>query len=1242
MPEDGSDFPVASNVSQLTGRIRISISIISPALACVVAVHSLGAQTGVDIIRGRVTADGGRPISGASAIVTMAPNRETFRTDTDSTGHYSISIRGGTGDYLVHLSSIGRETFRKRVTRESPDQMQFVVDAQLDSAVQELATIQVTGARERPERGLPAGIEVGAAERTVDGIVGALAPHQRGDLSAMLQTIPGVHLTANGVAVLSLDPTQNRISLNGLGVVDAEMPREARSRTRLFTSTYDPARGGFSGAEAVIEIPPGNVFEFRRSHLTIDRPGLQYSDRITSEIGPRPTRVMLGLGGDGELVPNRFYYNAAGEFRRESDLTTNLLGASRAVLELVGASPDSVARFAGLLLDSGIPSEAVASQRTTTTDSRVLVRIDYKPFETAFFNKSKATWGILAYGKVAKAGPSGLSPLRTPSQATGYRRSSAILQGIHSVYWGRNFLTDTRTSISTDWRKRSPVSRLPEARVLLQSKPDDDLASVWVEAGGNQIAESNSRKAFWETTSTTRFHTTLFSGSHQLNLHFGSRLAEHDPGPTNGIASFSYLSLADFEQAKPVSFYRTMPVESLRARTWNGVVALGDSWRYSQSLSVLYGLRLDAEYFLSQPNRNSRLEDAFGARNDHTPQTIALSPRIGFKWTYLKGRENNDKMSTSRLATIYQGPRGTFSGGFGAFRNEQSAELLSAALSYSGLNASRRLYCIGSAVPEPLWPRYVEDLQAIPASCRSSASQSPDSARSVQLFSRSFHSPVSWRSNLSWSLAARHFDLSLEGIYSFNLNQPGRLDLNFSGVPRFSLENEGGRKVYSAADDIDPFTGILRMPARKDQYFADVLENTSSNRSISRQLVVVLTPALPTGKYFVRAAYSFSSHRESRTGFDGTALGDPRLAVWSRTKGATDHQFHFHAGVANRWISLTTFSIFNSGLRYTPVVSGDINGDGSSLNDRAFVFDPAVTEDPQVAIPLSKLLREAPSAARECLRTHLGRAVEQNKCRGPWTAQMNAELALSKDLVGRIFGTGNRMRVALNLTNPLGGLDHLMHGSAPRGWGSPFEVNPILYRVRGFDPGSKQFIYEVNPQFGQRSANIAALRTPFRITLDISADIGRSVGEQQLNKWLKPGRAGRPGVRLSADSLKRRYERNIPNIYGYVLIQGDSLLLSPQQTVLLRKGMAAFRAQMDSLWIDLSVHMAALPDDYSGSKALDRQERAIELAWELAWRESKNLKNILSPVQLRLLPWPVSMLHSADKPPKGFRLFMAG
>lgn len=1209
------------------------------AIVCFLLPMSSDAQVRAETVSGLITTDSGVAIVGAAVVITMAPDRQIFRAATDSFGKYRIQIPDGTGDYLVHVSAMDRRPYRKRIVRVDSAQVEFVVNAQLSANVQQLASIRVAAIRDRPQRGSSAGVETGASDRTVDGISAAIPPELQGQLNGTLATIPGVQLTATGVSILGLDPSQTKKTLNGLAFAGVEIPRDVRARTRLYTSSFDPARGGFSAGEASIDIPPGNVFSFRRSHISMGHPALQYSDGVSSRVTPQPLRFGISAGADGEFVQNKLYYNVAAQLKRESEFQPTILNADDIALIYLGVDPDSSRKFISLLNAADVPLKLAGRTLTkSATDASILARIDYKPFETAFFNATKATWGILAYGSFHDAGPTGLTSIRTPTHASVERSAIGMLQGVNAFYWGQSYLTDSRLAFTFASSSRRPDSRLPEGRVLIESSSDEEANAVWVEFGGDQSPAGTSTSWTFESTSTTQLHSSFLGGGHLFKVHAQSRFdgSAHTEAFSGGI--FSYQSLADLADNRAATFARAATVAPTSAEVWNGALAAGDSWRKSRTFSVLYGARVDLSRSLSKPEFNSVFANAFGARNDRLPGNVALSPRVGFTWVYLKRPNNGDKFSSSRLATSYQGPKGTLRGGMGAFQNYLSPSLIRRIQVNTGLGSSAALFCTGETVPSPEWGRYADGGFEGSRACTRTPTVS-DTARSVELFDRSFRPERSWRANLSWTSGLQKLDLSVEGVYSLTLNLPGILDLNFSRVPKFTLAEENGRPIYVDRSQVFPNTGaVSSIDARRNGSFARVDYHISDLRLVTKQLTFVVVPAVPIDRYFLRGAYTLTASRQSTRGFDHSSFFDPSAREWMPA-GNGRHQFQLHAGLANRWFSVTSFTRVRSGSKFTPVVEGDVNGDGHSLNDRAFIFDLSTATDQRLASSLRNLIQSAPTPLRKCLSRQMGKPAAGNSCQGPWSTQMSAEVTLSALLTNKLFRTGDRSRVTLSFANPLGGIDQMLHGTKPHGWGTQREIDAVLYRVRGFDPASSRFAYDLNPNFG---TGRRISRSPFRITIDVFADIGRPVGQQQLDKWLRPGRAGRPGLRLSADSLKRRYERNLPDVFGYVLINSDSLLLSPQQVIALRTAQRAFDKQTDSLWTGLAAYIAGLPDDYDSKAALRKQEDTIDSAWELAWRGSKQLDAILSPIQLRMLPWPVSFLYSSKVPPKGFRLFLGG
>ena len=126
-------------------------------------------------------------------------------------------------------------------------------------------------------------------------------------------------------------------------------------------------------------------------------------------------------------------------------------------------------------------------------------------------------------------------------------------------------------------------------------------------------------------------------------------------------------------------------------------------------------------------------------------------------------------------------------------------------------------------------------------------------------------------------------------------------------------------------------------------------------------------------------------------------------------------------------------------------------------------------------------------------------------------------------------------------------------------------------------------------------------------------------------------------------ALQKRYRCNLPDPYAGILSESDSLLLSRAQIEALQGAQARFRTRADSLWLDLGRYLAALGDDFDGTAAFKRQEAATDSAWVMMQRDvQENAAKILTPIQIRLAPWPASMALTATKPITGIRMFMAG
>ena len=240
----------------------------------------------------------------------------------------------------------------------------------------------------------------------------------------------------------------------------------------------------------------------------------------------------------------------------------------------------------------------------------------------------------------------------------------------------------------------------------------------------------------------------------------------------------------------------------------------------------------------------------------------------------------------------------------------------------------------------------------------------------VTFFAKDYAAPRSLRSNLNWNgpILNNRFTATIEGTYSRNMNQPGIVDLNFSPTVQFTLPDESHRPVFVQPTSIVPATGtIASSDARVSPLFSRVTELQLRSRSDSRQLSFRFSPTS-----FSTQLQLGSRHTSTRICASGFAASATPPAIRSTSNGRdrafdSRHQIQYNLGY-NFFdaVRVNWFGSFRSGTPYTPLVAGDINGDGYA-NDRAFVYDPASTADPALAASMQSLLNSATGNARDCL-----------------------------------------------------------------------------------------------------------------------------------------------------------------------------------------------------------------------------------------------------------------------------------
>ncbi|MEP6763946.1 MAG: carboxypeptidase-like regulatory domain-containing protein [Gemmatimonadaceae bacterium] len=987
-----------------------------------------------ETLRGRITTDHGAPLSKAVVVATMAPYRAVFTDTTDANGAYSISVAKGTGDYLLYVFALGHTAFRKRALRTGSDSV-LTTDAQLVPAVLQLKTVQVAARKPVPSRGTLSGVEAGGVERVPDAPIGTVSPDQAGDLNTLALMLPGASAAPGGFSVLGLGAAQNSATVNGLNFAGGSLPRDVGTTTRVSTSTFDPARGWFSGANVNVELGGGGLFGSARGHATVDAPSLQVTDAVSASAGQRFSNVRASFGADGPVTwENKHFYNVGAQIdRRTSDVAT-FVNANSVLLNRVGISPDSTIRLVDALHSAHVPITMSSLPTSRTSENGSLVaRWERTAMNWGTFKPSPVTYGILAFGQVSRDRATNIGILATPSRAGETVSQSAGLQGVYSRFFHKDYLSETRSTFSRTDRRETSLLTIPEGRVLVQSSLDDDDGGVsTLLFGGNSQGNRETRTMTWETINTTKFYAQG-RNTHAVKITGDFRF----DGYRNDVASnpygvFSYGSVADVASNKPAGFSRTLSSPTRTGGEWNAFAAIGDLWRVTPRLQLLYGARIEGNVFSARPAYNSAVENTFDARTDYAPNTVHVSPRIGFTWLHMAAQNTATRLGPLGMYSLVT-PR-YLRGGIGEFRGMTSPSLLSDARIATGLsNSEDRFSCYGTATPVPDWDGYNTNASTIPRACAGSlASTFVDSARAVRLIGKGYRPPTSWRANLSYATRTAKIDWSVEGVYSLNLHQPGSRDLNFRDVQSFGLSDDG-RPVFVPTTSIVESNGAVSpVAARVSSAFSRVVSSQSDLRSVSRQLTLAARPS-PNIMYnwFVTGAYTISNTRAEARGFDGSAAASPSERSWGRSDFDARHQFLAQAGFVWKGITIGGLTRLRSGLPYTPMIAGDINGDGLA-NDRAFIANPTASTDALMSAPLRTLLNANNSISR-CLQSQLGKIASRNSCEGSWSATLNGVISVSNPTL-RAHRITN---ISVNFSNPLAGIDQLVHGSDNlRGWGS--------------------------------------------------------------------------------------------------------------------------------------------------------------------------------------------------------------
>lgn len=1060
-------------------------------------------QTAIsDTVTGQVFAQDSTPIPSAQVRIKGDDGRER-NTVTDSAGRYMLTMPNGTGIYELRARAFGYSAFSVIVERTG-GAMHIQRDLRLNPHPYAIPTVRVVASdKVKVDRVTPAEkLSRWQAFMTQD------LPVEPGNLGDVAAIQPGVVRSGSGLSIAGQGPDQNKTTVDGASYNGADLPAEGVASTGVVTSSYDVARGQFSGGQIIASTISGTNLWGGAFHVRLDDPALSYG-ALPGSLASDQRNVRLSTGAGGPLVRDKLFAYAAVDLGRARAPVSSLDLLDPASLFRLGLSSDSVRRLLDIVQRLGAYSPPERALTESGTDhGSMLARFDYAISDHQSLT-ARIDWRGSNFAGL------GASPFSLPQGDDELRRrdGGALLQ-LASGWglWG-NELRIYRANGSTHTDAGLEV---PHAEVQLASTRAGDANSASSIGFGGVPFRLGGEHSLTELSDQLVRETE--SGVHRVDAGFVLQKQTATVAASgNRFGSFTFNSLSDLDAGRPALFTRSLARQPESAASEYAAAYVGDIWRPNPDFSLIYGIRLDGNSYGSRPAPSAAVTALAPDARTQVPSELLMTPRLGFSYTPVKSEWH-------------------FDGGVGAFDGTNSVSSLASLWDDTGIG-DLSLTCVGPAAPKPAWSDYRADASAIPSTCADGAPNFSGSTPSAILFDQHFGTPRTWRASFG-------ADRSLGGLWGVSLNAmvvhgthlPTAEDRNFVPQVNFVLPDEMGRPVYASPVQIDAATGGIAPDAsRKDAALGSVRELGSFGQSWTEQIIAETNGSFHGILFDFDYAFTRSRVRGGAIpalgGSEGTTAGDPGGLEWMDGAFTPRHTFQ---GMLNyrfgRRSSLGVIGRLASGLPFTPLVSQDINGDGFG-NDRAFVFDPLNTPDPTVAQGMAGLLGDASASVGECLRNQAGQIAQPGSCHTQWIPSLDL---LANIVVGKV--AARRFTLSFFASNITAGLDYLIHGpDRLHGWGQYSYPDATLLEVRGFDPEKRAYKYAVNPRFGQPVGG-GLSRLPFRITLQGRFTIGADPRYQPL---MAAVRAGMGSANASAREDVARQIRNVPAIV-LQLVKADS------------------------------------------------------------------------------------------------------
>lgn len=871
-------------------------------------------------IVGRVVDAERQGLPGATVSALHIPTGTVYGISSRSDGRFSLpNLRIG-GPYTVTVSFVGYETQKAEDIFLALGETR-TFDFQIKQSATELGEVVVTGAGfDKDKTG---------ASAAYDNNTIRIMPTITRSASDIYRLTP----SSDGNSFAGRNDQFNNFSLNGAifnnpfgldaatpgGQTDAQpISLDAIDQIQVSIAPYDVTQAGFTGA-SVNAVTKSGTNKFHGTAFGFYRTDALTGSKIKGEkvFVPNLTQLQTGFSIGGPIMKDKLFFFANLEIERRDNLGTSFRAARP------GLSGAEVSRVSAADLDA--VSSALSSRFGyvtgpyegfihETNNQKGIIKFDWN------INKNHSLTAIYNFLDASKEKPAHPSAIgrRGPDATTlqfynsGYRINNKIHSGLVELksLFGNKFSNKAQIGYTDFDDSRDPFSTpFP----VININNNDNIR--YIVAGHEPFSIHNrlNQKVFQfndnfniysgnhTITVGTSFEAFAFDNSFNLNTYGGT----FGPGynsPTDFIADVNSGVLDAGVQAA---------IDAFAANNASGTWALAetnvgqlafyaqDKWLVNEKLTLTYGVRVDKPLYFNTPtkiqeniDRNCCYDPTINYFDEagNTVQfnstelpdeTPLVSPRVGINYDV-----SGDKK------TILRGGSGLFTGRF-------------------------PFVWIGNQVANPNWFFY-------------------------NMTEKNFKFPQVWRSNVGIDKSfGKEWSATVDVMYTQDVN--AMMVRNYGiAPPSGTLAGVDNRPIYLASDRT---TEPVFAPGNN----AYVFTNTNIGRTFN--LTMELRRKWSNGLY-ATIAYNYLDAKDassieaeiSSDAYDrNPAFGHVNTAVLAPSIYGNQHRI---VGTVNKTLSYgggkhaTTLSLFfeyAKGGRFSYTYSGDINNDGSGLNDLIYI-----------------------------------------------------------------------------------------------------------------------------------------------------------------------------------------------------------------------------------------------------------------------------------------------------------------